>query len=152
VAENRILVQAPPERVFDVLSDPDRYCEWVVGAAETEGGQSARPWPRPGSRFRHRVGFGPFSIRDSTKVEEAERPRRLVLEARFRPLGVATVEMLLEPRGDDTLVVMREHPRRGPMKLVATVARPVVDLMVSARNAESLRRLKRIVEEKKQPA
>lgn len=147
MSENRIVVDAPPERVFDVLADPEHYEDWVVGAAETHD-TPGRPWPRPGSLFRHRVGVGPLSLRDNTKVEHSERPHRLVLEARFRPLGIAEIELLLEPRDRGTLVVMREAPKAGPAKLLNSVARPVVDAMLKARNAKSLDRLKRLVEEK----
>jgi uncharacterized protein YndB with AHSA1/START domain len=74
VARNRIHIEAPPEQVFAVLSDPERYPGWVVGAADTI--KFDDEFPAPGSSFRHRVGLGPFTLSDRTWVVELDPPRR----------------------------------------------------------------------------
>src|SRR5205085_11579519 len=58
VATNLRLVPYTQDQVFAVLSDPERYAGWVVGATKTR--TIDRAWPQPGSRFAHRQGAGPL--------------------------------------------------------------------------------------------
>ena len=141
MADTDIFVEAPPERVFDVLSDTSSYGHWVVGSKHIRGEEGG--WPAPGSRFHHTVGVGPLTVRDHTSVEESQRPRRLVLRAKFRPMGIARIALDLEPEGRGTRVRMREHPLGGPM---ARIWNRAADALVHARNVESLRRLKSLAE------
>ena len=65
---------APIERVFEVVSDPRTYPDWLVGAQEIRSVDE--DWPQPGSRFHHRVGLvGPLTIPDSTSSVEVEARR-----------------------------------------------------------------------------
>jgi uncharacterized protein YndB with AHSA1/START domain len=131
----------PPERVFAVLCNPATYADWVVGSHSIRDADAT--WPAVGSRFHHRVGAGPFTVKDHTEVLEVEPPRRLVLRARARPLGTARVEMVLEPRDGGTHVIMMETAG-DPLSRLAI--NPVTDPLVHHRNVESLRRLRRISE------
>lgn len=70
-------------------------------------------------------------------------PAKLVLHARGRPMGTATVTMLLEPRDGGTFVTMRETA--GDL-LSHIGINPLTDWLVHLRNKESLRRLARITE------
>jgi uncharacterized protein YndB with AHSA1/START domain len=141
MARNEIHVAAPPERVFAVLADPWCYGEWVVGS-QTVRGVDGR-WPQPGSRLHHRIGVGPLAIPDNTEVLEVDPPRRLALQARARPLGTARVTLILNPDGGGTRVTMIEDPGDAWTRLLFN---PVTHLLVRIRNAESLRRLKRLAE------
>ena len=141
MAENHAYMDAPPDAVFDVLADPDGYAEWVVGASEIRGVEG--DWPERGSKFHHTQGLLGIGLKDSTTVIASNRPRQLVIEARFRPLMVAKVELRLRPRGRGTHVTMVEYPIGG---LVAKVHNPLIDRALWARNAESLRRLRRLAE------
>src|SRR6188472_2881403 len=90
---------APIERVFEVISDPRTYPDWLVGAREIRSVDE--DWPQPGSRFHHRVGLvGPLTIPDSTSSVEVEPPTRLVLEVRARPLVKGRVEFTLASVGE----------------------------------------------------
>ena len=141
MAATDIFIAASPRVVFDVLSDAEAYGYWVVGSKRI---RDADPdWPEPGSRFDHTVGVGPVTIRDDTKVEEVARDERLVLHARFRPLGSAEIALRLEPEGSGTRVTMEERPLGGP---AARGYGRLAALVLRARNAESLRRLKRLAE------
>jgi uncharacterized protein YndB with AHSA1/START domain len=141
MATNHTQVNAPPERVFEVLADPKAYGDWVVGSDTI---RDADPhWPAAGSRFYHRVGFGPFKLNDHTEVVEVDPQHKLVLHARARPVGTALVTMLSEPRGDGTWVTMKEEAG-DPLSRLAI--NPLTDWLVHLRNTESLRRFKRIVE------
>jgi uncharacterized protein YndB with AHSA1/START domain len=141
VARTTIDVAVPPERVFDVLSDPGSYGEWVVGSRHVRDAED--DWPAVGSRFHHSVGKGPFTIEDHTEVVEAEPPTRLVLSAKARPLGSARVELRLQPTAGGTRVVMVEHPENPVLRMVMG---PLGAYVIRRRNDESLRRLKRLAE------
>jgi uncharacterized protein YndB with AHSA1/START domain len=139
VARNEIEIQAPPESVWAVLADASTYADWVVGAQEVRDADEA--WPQPGAALHHRTGLGPLAVEDETRVEEAERPRRLVLRARIRPFGELRValELRATPRG--TTVVLEEEPVAGALDKL-----PGVDALIWERNALSLPRLKALAE------
>ena len=139
---NETYVDAPPEAVFDVLSDPQSYAHWVVGASRTRKADAA--WPKPGARFHHTQGAFGIGVPDNTEVLASAPPRRLVMEARIRPFAVNKVEMQLHPRGGGTRVKMIEYPTGGLAKLVPS---PLTDFMLHVRNIEALRRLRRMAEE-----
>ena len=138
---NEIYVHASPEEVFDVLSDPERYGDWVVGASRSHDGEG--DWPAPGSTFEHIQGFLGIGWPDKTAVVSSNRPRTLVLQAYFRPFAINKVELRLSPRGRGTKLVMVEYPTGG---FAARLPRPVVDLALKLRNLESLRRLRKVAE------
>lgn len=143
-ARNETEIEARPEQVWAVLTDPHAYPEWVVGARRIRDVDAG--WPAPGTAFHHEVGGWPFTLKDNTKVRELVPPSRLVLEARARPAGVAAVTLLLEERTPGrTFVTILEEPVAGPAKFVP---RPVMDALTKARNAESMRRLRRVVEQR----
>ena len=124
-----------------VLADPCSYGEWVVGSSDIRDWDEA--WPAAGSRFHHRVGLKPLTVSDHTEAVETDAPRRLVMRAKARPLGVARVELLIEPHPEGSMVVMVEDP---DVPLARWLVPPPVHLLIRVRNAESLRRLKRLAE------
>jgi uncharacterized protein YndB with AHSA1/START domain len=142
MARNEIMIDAPPEKVYEVLLDPSAYPQWVVGAKQLRGVD--RKWPRTGGRFHHKVGAGAVTLNDSTKLLEKKENRRVVLEVRIRPVGVGKVAIDLKPkrRGRRTKVVMTEDLMRGP---ASWVRGPIRSAAISVRNAISLRRLRRLV-------
>jgi uncharacterized protein YndB with AHSA1/START domain len=141
VARNRQYIDAPPERVFAVLADAPAYCEWVVGSKHIRDADAT--FPAPGSRFHHAIGVGPLVLHDHTEVLESDAPRHLRLRAQARPLGSATVTLDLAPERDGTRVTMVEDPSgfTAPLRFL-----PIVHVFTRLRNAESLRRLKALVE------
>jgi uncharacterized protein YndB with AHSA1/START domain len=141
MARNEMHVDAAPEDVFAVLADHRAYADWVVGSKEI---RDADPdWPRVGSRFHHTVGFGPFEVRDHSRVVAAEPPHRFVMRVKARPLGTAKVELSMVPASGGTLIEMREEPWDVWSRLLHN---PILDLALHTRNVESLRRLKRLAE------
>lgn len=142
MARNDILIDAPPAAVYEALLDTSLYAQWVVGAREVK--KTDGSWPKPGARFHHRVGVGPVTLADTTKLVEADPDRRVVLEVRARPLGRAHVRLDLRPRsrGRRTKVIMTEHTTTGIWSLMPN---PVENTLIHVRNAASLRRLRRLV-------
>ena len=67
------------------------------------------------------------------------------MEVRFRPLMIGKVEMRLRPQGHGTHVTMIEYPLRGP---IAKINNPLIDRAIWARNVESLRRLRKLAEQR----
>ena len=143
MAKNSVRIEAAPEDVYEVLNDAAAYPHWVVGAKRLRGTDPG--WPKVGTRFHHEVGAGPAVLKDSTKILRKRKNRALDLEVRFRPAGVANVQLRLRPqrKGRATLVTMRERATRGPAGWLWSWP---LDAAVSVRNAWSLRRLRRLVE------
>jgi NAD(P)-dependent dehydrogenase (short-subunit alcohol dehydrogenase family)/uncharacterized protein YndB with AHSA1/START domain len=142
VASNRVHIDASPAEVFAILSNPNCYPEWVVGGAGIR--DYDEEFPAVGSRFHHKVGSWPVGLKDHTEVLEVEPPNRLVLKAKARPLGTATIELDLEESAGGTEVRMGEVAGDRLTSLV--VGNPVADTALRVRNAEALARLKGLVE------
>ncbi|WP_213450501.1 SRPBCC family protein [Rhizomonospora bruguierae] len=131
------IVDAPPERVWHVLADGWSYSDWVVGTAHIRDVDPG--WPTTGSRIHHKVGPWPLSIRDHTVVLEHDNGRRLLMRARFWPLGEAVIHISLAAfDGGRTRVTMSEEFAAGPLQWLRT---KINDLVLHGRNRESLRRL-----------
>ena len=143
MARNEISITAPPEDVFAVLRDPRSYSRWVVGSREVRASDEA--WPERGTAFDHTVGTGPFGLKDHTVVEEVDPPHLLRLKARARPFPSATVTLRLAREGTGTRVTMIEDPA---FPLGSIAIGPLGHAAIRVRNAESLRRLKRLAEER----
>ncbi len=138
MALNNVYVDAPPEAVYDVLGDPRHYANWVMGASATRRFEGR--WPDRGSVLHHTQML---VIRDTTQVLESERRVRLLLEARARPVVVSRVDIRVRPEPGGTRVVLEEHVTGGMM---AALPRRLADVLLHARNQESLRRLKCLAE------
>ncbi len=127
--------------MWEVLSDPDRYAEWVVGTEETT--PLFGTWPEVGAALRYTVALGPYRFEGSTLVRRLEPPNRLELEARRGPAGTARIAIETMPWGEDTLVLVDEHPLRGPG---ARLHNAVVEAALQLRHRRMLRRLAEVVE------
>jgi len=138
---NEVYVNAPRERVFEVLEDPRSYGDWVVGSRKIRNSDAA--FPQRGSRLHHQVGVPPLLLHDHTEVVDMERPQRLVLLAKARPLGVARVEMTLRSHGQGTQVRMVEEPGNRLSRLAFN---RLTDRVVHLRNTKALQRLKGLAE------
>jgi uncharacterized protein YndB with AHSA1/START domain len=138
-------IDAPPERVFDALSDAWLLPVWVVGATHIRDVDDN--WPEPGSMVHHQVGAWPFAISDVTAVVECESPKRLVLQGRAFPFGEVYIELAVEADGTGSCVRMREAPSYGAARVIDN---PVQRWLLAARNRESLQRLRSIVENRRE--
>jgi len=137
-----MMFYVPPERVYEVLSDPYSYAHWVVGSRSVD--VHDHHWPQPGSRFGHTQGKWPLLIKDETESIASDPARRLELVAKARPVLVARVIMNLQRQDGGTRVVMEEKPEAG-------IAAPFLRLPPGRaatrwRNRHSLRRLKELAE------
>jgi uncharacterized protein YndB with AHSA1/START domain len=129
-------IPASAHEVYKILIDPHTYPHWLVGAKDIRDIDG--DWPAAGSKFHHRVGAGPLTIPDSTKVLAAVADRQLVLAVRARPLVSAVATFTLVSDGAHCVVQFEEEPAQ---RLIGNIARPVLDPITHARNHESLKRL-----------
>jgi carbon monoxide dehydrogenase subunit G len=139
MAENEIEIQAPPERVWEVLADPQCFDDWVVGAQNVRDADAS--WPAVGSKLHHSTGVGPLTIDDETSVEVSERPTRLVLLAQVGAAGAFRVTLELRAAAGGTTLWMHEEAVDGIADHV-----PGTDSAIHVRNEFSLERLKGLAE------
>ena len=130
---------ASATEVFEVLTDPETYPQWLVGARVIRNVTDG--WPAVGSAFDHRVGWGPLQIPDRTTVRRIVRPRLLELQVRARPLIEAVATFEIKDDGAGCIVTIDESPT-GVFK----IAHPLFDPMIRARNRRSLDQLAELVE------
>ena len=140
MSRNTIVVPVARDEVFAVLDDAYAYPRWVVGTRRIRFVDA--DWPAVGSRFHHAIGGPGAELEDWSRVLRRDPPRDLRLEVRFRPAGVAHVHIALETADEGSRVTLEETPQEGP---AARLPRLVVEPMLRARNAVSLRRLRREV-------
>jgi uncharacterized protein YndB with AHSA1/START domain len=142
MARRQQLINATPEHVWDVLADARRYAEWVVGTKRID--QADDTWPRKGARLVYTIGLGPITFRDECIVRLCDPGKRLELEAVASPLGTARIGIELLPWDTDTLVLVDEHPLRGP---AARLHGPPGEVLLHLRNRKMLHNLARVAEE-----
>ena len=132
--EARREVPVGAEAVWSVISNPETYPDWLVGAQQMRAVDS--DFPKPGSELHHSVGPGKaLTVDDSSTATRAERPTRLDLRVRVGPLQ-ADVELHVLPAPTGSEIRFRERPAGS-----AWVLTPLVRPLIHARNVESLRRL-----------
>jgi len=147
VARNSIHTGASPGAVFAVLDDAYAYPRWVVGTRRVRAVDPS--WPAVGSEFHHAIGTAVAELHDSSKVLERDAPRRLVLEVRFRPTGVARVTLDVHATSEGSTITMYEEPVSGP---AARIPKLLLDPVLTLRNAVALCRLRHQVERSRQTA
>lgn len=138
-SRNSVRIAAAPRDVFSVLIDAKAYAQWVVGARKVRSVDEN--WPAVGARFHHTVEP---NIHDTTEILAIEPDRFVRLRVRFRPIGVALVELRLSAIncGHGTLIQLCEYPESGLVRSAPALTTRLLWL----RNGLSLLRLRRLVE------
>ncbi|MDF6017877.1 SRPBCC family protein [Streptomyces sp. JH34] len=136
------LIKRSPEDVWEVLSDPERYGDWVVGTSRAEHDEGQ--WPRVGAALRYEIKVGPLTLHNRTVVRRSEPTAVLELEADSGPLGTARIAMELRPWGRHTLLIFDEHPLRGPG---GALHNGLLDVAQQVRHRAMLGRLARVCED-----
>ncbi|MFE1029059.1 SRPBCC family protein [Streptomyces sp. NPDC058818] len=135
------LIQASPAAVWDVLADGDRYVEWVVGPSEVV--PKAGQWPQVGATIAYEVRLGPVRLNNESVVRHCVEGSVLELEAKAGRLGTARIAIELRPWGEQCLVIVDEHPLRGPGGLLHNVG---VEALIQVRHRAMLARLAKLCE------
>ncbi|MFB8352869.1 SRPBCC family protein [Streptomyces niveus] len=135
------LIERPVADVWAVLADGSRYGDWVVGTSGSRPQEGA--WPEVGSSITYTIRLGRWSVSGSTVVRRCEEPGVLELEADSGRLGTARIAVEVRPWGENALVIIDEHPLRGPGGLLHNT---VVDALIQLRHRSMLARLAEVVE------
>ncbi|MEX2293921.1 MAG: SRPBCC family protein [Acidimicrobiales bacterium] len=143
MATTRLDIGAPIHEVFAALADGRTYADWVVGAKTIRAVDDG--FPAVGTRLHHSVGAGTATIDDITEVVECDPPHHLALRASVGSLGQAVIVFDLKSMGTSTSIAMYERPVGDA--LPTKVGRRA-DRLLEVRNAETLWRLKVLVEQR----
>lgn len=135
------LIERSVAEVWAVLADEGRYGDWVVGTSESRPREGT--WPQVGSSITYTVRLGRWSASGSTTVRRCKEPGVLELEADSGWLGTARIAVEVRPWGENALVIVDEHPLRGPGGLLHNTA---VDTLIQLRHRSMLARLAEVVE------
>jgi uncharacterized protein YndB with AHSA1/START domain len=135
MAINQVRSSLSPDEVFDHLLNPWEYPQWLLGASRMRGVDD--DWPAVGSKFHHVVGWGPLKVADHSRIDEIDRPRKLVLYVKATPLVQGKVTFTLDEVDGGTLLTLKEEPAIA----AANVLRPALDPPTHARNKKSLQQL-----------
>jgi uncharacterized membrane protein len=136
-----VVIDAPIDRVWEILADIPRQPEWMLEMKEV---RMLTPGPTGvGSRGEATVRIFGISVTDPVTVTEFEPPTRFAVrhEGRFEGSGLIT----LEPGVDGATTIVRWEERLVPPllpELGAVVQAPVLRQIFQ----EDLHRLKRLVE------
>ncbi|MFC9745209.1 SRPBCC family protein [Streptomyces niveus] len=135
------LIERRVADVWAVLADGSRYGDWVVGTSDSHPENGA--WPEVGSSITYTIRLGRWSVSGSTTVRRCEKPNVLELEVDSGRLGTARIAVEIRPWGENALVIIDEHPLRGPG---GTLHNTVVDALIQLRHRTMLARLADVVE------
>jgi len=106
--EIEVRIDASPETVFEFFTDPDKMVQWMGRSHELD--------PRPGGTFRCDINGREVA---SGSYQEIDPPRRVVFtwgwesEESLTTPGSSTVEVDLEPAGEQTLVRLTHRDLPG---------------------------------------
>ncbi|MGI5203850.1 SRPBCC family protein [Spirillospora sp. CA-108201] len=112
---------APPERLFDVLTDWPRHAEWMPFTS-AEGGDKV------GDELRARTGVGPVGFLDTMVITDWRAGRRVAVRHTGRVVrGEAFFKVVPEGSGSRVVWAERVDLPLGPLGRAAwLVAGPVV--------------------------
>lgn len=135
---------APPERVFAVLTDWGRHGEWMfLTRARVVGGDGHST----GSRLAAFTGVGPLGFLDTMEITRWDPPRTVEVRHTGRVVrGIGAFHIHPRPQGGST-IEWREHLDLpfGPVgRLGWPIAKPISSYFLEL----SLRRLARLAEKR----
>jgi uncharacterized protein YndB with AHSA1/START domain len=99
LAEVTVHMDAPPERVWDLVSDLTRMGDWSPETARVEWIGGARG-PMAGAKFRGHNRFGSKKWATTGCIAEAERGRVISWDVTAGPFGVARWAYRMTPTED----------------------------------------------------
>jgi carbon monoxide dehydrogenase subunit G len=142
-AERTVELEASPERVYDVVMDPDRLDEWVTIHDHLEDAPSGRL--REGSELTQTLRLAGRKFKVRWTVVQNERCRRVVWEGKGPVASHARVVYEFEPNGEGTRFSYANEYELpgGPL---GRLAERTVSRMTKKALDGSLQRLKSLVE------
>ncbi len=139
-----IEIDAPPERVWEIVMNPDRLGDWVTIHKSVK--HATTPL-RGGSTMEQVLQMRGVSFRVEWTLADVEAPSRAEWEGRGPAGSRARIRYELSPHGDDHTLFAYMNEFTAPGGRLGNVASRVVVGAASAREANSsLRRLKALLE------
>jgi uncharacterized protein YndB with AHSA1/START domain len=141
IAESRVLIAAPPEEVWALISDLERGPEWSLVTLECK--LTSDGPPGPGCTYRSVSRFAASKLTTEHEIVEWVPPRRMV--TRVIKGAKSTFVQTCEPQVEGTLLTMRNEfgvPSALPGPIADRLARQVTGTL-----AQELARIKQVVEQ-----
>ncbi|MEA2292790.1 MAG: hypothetical protein QOE86_429 [Solirubrobacteraceae bacterium] len=140
-----IEIDAPPERVWEVVMDPDRFGDWVTIHRKLNSHDSGPP--REGMKMEQTLCLRGASFRVKWTLEECSDAEKAVWEGRGPMRSHARTEYGLRPDGNGGTQFHYENQFKAPGGVLGSTASKVLVGGLPEREAKkSLQRLKALVE------
>lgn len=138
------VIEATPEQVFYVMTDPELSKEWLKGAVETL--PLSGPMDRPGARFKQRFRQGGKWSEYEGQITAFEKGKLFAAEL-FNGPFVSCARYEVEPNGTGTLLhySLEFRGRTFAGKILSLM----LGFMAKVMCRQQVRDLKRFVEERK---
>jgi carbon monoxide dehydrogenase subunit G len=137
-------IDAPPEKVYDVMLDPERLHEWVTIHRKINRADSGEP--RTGFEMDQTLCLRHANFKVHWTLTEADRPRQATWEGRGPAGSYARTAYTLTPKGEGTHF-QYENEFKAPGGILGAAASRVVVGGVPEREAtRSLQQLKALLE------
>lgn len=147
------VVQAPRERVWAVVSDPDRYCQFFDGVTHWDvlelPGSDERRSTGIGARWRIRMRVGSAQVGGTVEVVEYDEPADLAWNS-ITGVSMRSRWRLREPSPGRTEVTLR-LAYQAPGGVVGLVVDRIAAIWVGRQLERSLRNLQALVEGRELP-
>jgi uncharacterized protein YndB with AHSA1/START domain len=145
VVTAEIEIQAPPEKVWEVVMDPKRLKDWVTIHRKVDRVSDAPL--RDGSTLRQTLCLRGVNFHVEWTVERAQSPRHAVWEGRGPAHSTAQTEYRLEPVDNGATRFRYRNEFKAPGGPLGAAASRVVIGGVPQREANrTLRQLKELLE------
>ena len=140
-----IEIDAPRERVYDVVLDPTRLDEWVTIHRRLNSRDAGAP--REGYEMDQTLHLRGANFKVRWKLTEADRPGRATWEGRGPAHSYARTSYLLKTAGDGRTRFEYENEFKAPGGFLGAAASRMLIGGVPEREAtRSLQRLKELIE------
>ena len=144
VVRAEIQIDAPPERVWDLMMDPARFGDWVTihrKIVDTDAGP-----PRKGMRMEQSLCLRGATFKVKWTLAECEHPRRATWEGKGPIRSHARTAYELQPSGGGTRFLYENEFRAPGGPLGAAASRVLVGGLPEREAKASLRKLKLLLE------
>lgn len=142
--ERTIEIEAPPERVFELLTDLDRLQDWATIAGDAEN-PPAKPLSQ-GATWKHKVKVAGVELTGDWKVVALDPPRLVQYEATRNEGGWLKMRQSVAPAGQGSRVELEVDYELPWGVLGQAVDKLVVERRNEREAEESLQNLKDILE------
>ena len=142
--ERTIEIEAPPERVYDLVMDPKRLGEWVTIHAGLK--QSPDGDLRKGSELIQSLKLAGRRFDVHWEVVQAEKPKRVVWEGKGPVHSRAKVVYDLDADGDGKTCFSYMNEYSMPGGPLGRIAGGVLKHTAERESERTLEQLKRLVE------